>query len=130
MSLAARRFREAREARTRENEAYYWLAGGAYVDHIGVWFDGFGNDLAVWFFEHMAQDAPGFVAKPALARHRRCSSRVIQLLDREQDGRASESILAALGALRQQRGWSAQESAFLEGSAPARLLLAERPIEP
>lgn len=54
--------REAREPRTRENEAYYWLAGGAYVDHVGVWLDGFGDDLAVWFFEHLVRDAPGFVA--------------------------------------------------------------------
>jgi hypothetical protein len=55
--------REAREPRTRENEVYYWLAGGAYVDHVGVWFDGFGDDLAVWFFEHLVQDSPGFVAQ-------------------------------------------------------------------
>lgn len=57
------RVRDAREPRTGENEAYYWLAGGAYVDHIGVWFDGFGDDLAVWFFEHLVEDPPGFVGR-------------------------------------------------------------------
>ena len=55
--------REGREPRTSENEAYYWLAGGAYVDHVGVWFDGFGDHLAVWFFEHLVQDSPGFIAR-------------------------------------------------------------------
>jgi hypothetical protein len=54
--------RDAGAPRTGENEAFYWLAGGAYVDHLGVWLDGFGDDLAVWFFEHMVEDPPGFVA--------------------------------------------------------------------
>ncbi len=53
---------EAREARTSENQAYYWLAGGSYVDHVGAWLDGFGDDLAVWFFEHLVEDPAGFVA--------------------------------------------------------------------
>lgn len=54
--------RDAGEPRTSENQPYYWLAGGAYVDHIGAWLDGFGGDLAIWFFEHLAEDPPGFVA--------------------------------------------------------------------
>jgi hypothetical protein len=57
------RVRDAREPRTSENQAFYWLAGGAYVDHIGSWLDGFGNDLVVWFFEHMVRDPAGFTAE-------------------------------------------------------------------
>lgn len=57
------RVRDAGEPRTEENAAYYWLAGGAYVDHIGVWFDGFGDDLAVWYFEDLVSDPAGFVAR-------------------------------------------------------------------
>jgi hypothetical protein len=55
--------RGAGQERTEANQAYYWLAGGAYVDHIGAWLDGFGEDLAVWFFEHLVADPPGFVAR-------------------------------------------------------------------
>lgn len=51
-----------REPRTTQNHAYYWLAGGTYVDHVGSWLDGFGDDLAIWFFEHLVHDPPGFVA--------------------------------------------------------------------
>jgi hypothetical protein len=49
------------EPRTADNQAYYWLAGGSYADHIGPWLDAFGDDLAVWFFEDMAQNTPSFM---------------------------------------------------------------------
>ena len=54
---------DAREPRTSENQAYYWLAGGAYVDHIDPWLDGFGDDIVVWFFEHLVRDPPGFIGE-------------------------------------------------------------------
>jgi hypothetical protein len=57
------RVRDAQEPRTDENQAFYWLAGGSYVDHIDPWLDGFGDDLVVWFFEHMVRDPAGFTAE-------------------------------------------------------------------
>lgn len=58
-----RRVLETGEPRTNENQAFYWLAGGAYVDHIGPWLDAFGDDIAVWFFEHLVADPRGFVVQ-------------------------------------------------------------------
>jgi Sulfotransferase domain len=60
---ACERVRDAHEPRNRENELYYTLAGGPYIDNVVPWLDAFGPDLMVGFFERMASDPPSFVAE-------------------------------------------------------------------
>ena len=55
------RVRDSRAPRTNENQAFYWLAGGSYADHIGPWLDAFGDDIHVWFFEDLVADPKAFV---------------------------------------------------------------------
>ncbi len=55
------RVRDANEPRGPENELYFTLAGGPYIEHVVPWLDAFGPDLRIGFFEHMAADPIAFV---------------------------------------------------------------------
>jgi hypothetical protein len=47
---------------TPETVPYWHLAGGHYADHVDPWFEGFGEDFRVVFFEHIASDPRKVVA--------------------------------------------------------------------
>jgi hypothetical protein len=38
---------------TAETRAYWTIAGGFYAKHLSPWFESFGNDLRIVFFEHL-----------------------------------------------------------------------------
>jgi hypothetical protein len=59
---ACERVRDAGEPRNPQNDSYYTLAGGPYIEHVVPWLDAFGPDIRIGFFEHMAADPVSFVA--------------------------------------------------------------------
>lgn len=50
------RVRREGQPLTPENEPYWHLSGGFYVEHIATWLDAFGDDLRVVFFEQLAAE--------------------------------------------------------------------------
>ena len=54
--------RRERLPRSPETNKFYRLAAGFYIDHLGRWFDAFGDNLRIWFFEHLSQDPQTTVA--------------------------------------------------------------------
>jgi hypothetical protein len=40
----------------RENNVYWGVEGGYYTDYLSDWFDIFGDDLKIVFFEHLVRD--------------------------------------------------------------------------
>jgi Sulfotransferase family len=60
---ACERLREERAPLTLANRAYWTLSGGFYVEHTRPWLDSFGHDLHIVFFDDLAADPPGAVAR-------------------------------------------------------------------
>lgn len=50
------RVRREGQPLTKENQPYWHLSGGFYVEHIPAWLDAFGDDLRVVFFEQLAEE--------------------------------------------------------------------------
>jgi hypothetical protein len=50
------RVRREGQPLTPDNQPYWHLSGGFYVEHISAWLDAFGDDLRVVFFEQLADD--------------------------------------------------------------------------
>lgn len=48
--------RRERQPLTPDNQPYWHLSGGFYVEHISAWLDAFGGDLRVVFFEQLADE--------------------------------------------------------------------------
>jgi hypothetical protein len=55
------RVRREGQPLTPQNQPYWHLSGGFYVEHLSAWLDAFGDDLRVVFFEQLAEDPAAVV---------------------------------------------------------------------